>query len=289
MEAVRENDLSGRTLVIFTSDNGGTPRSVNAPLRGFKASTFEGGMRVPTIAWWPGRIPAGTETDAVTGMLDILPTFAALAAAEVPKDRKIDGVNIFPHLAGARDAGPAHETFYYYRGLRLEAVRHGRWKLQIADPAAKQEDGPSPFTPRLYDLVADVGETNDLASDRPEIVAKLQGLIAAMKPDLGVDGPAPGGRAIGRVKDARPLIDRDGTVRQGSVPGNLVHAGTEFDEPTPRVCPPSRARLPGRPGPRRVADLSRGTRVACPASRTRMEAARLQPPGGTASVFRVRT
>jgi arylsulfatase A len=207
MEAVRKNGLSDRTLVIFTSDNGGTPRSVNKPLRGFKASTFEGGMRVPTIAWWPGMIPAGTETDAVTGMLDILPTFAALAVAEVPKDRTIDGVNIFPHLAGVKDARPAHETFYYYRGLRLEAVRHGGWKLQVADPAAKQEEGPTPFTPRLYDLRADIGETKDLAADRPELVAKLQGLIAAMMPDLGVDGPAPGGRAIGRVKDARPLFE----------------------------------------------------------------------------------
>src|SRR5262245_56123995 len=125
LDAIRKQGLSDRTLVIFTSDNGGTPRSVNAPLRGFKASTYEGGMRVPTIAWWPGRIPAGTETDAITGMFDIMPTFAALAGGKVPADRKIDGANIWPHLAGVKDAKPAHETFYYYRGLWLEGVRHG--------------------------------------------------------------------------------------------------------------------------------------------------------------------
>ncbi len=132
LAAVRKHGLADRTLVIFTSDNGGTPRSVNAPLRGHKGSTYEGGMREPTIAWWPGQIPAGTETDAIVGMFDILPTFAALAGGKVPTDRKIDGADIWPQLAGIKDAKPAHETFYYYRGLRLEAVRHGDWKLQIA-------------------------------------------------------------------------------------------------------------------------------------------------------------
>src|SRR5689334_1653939 len=118
LDAVRDQGLSDRTLVIFTSDNGGTPRSVNAPLRGFKASTFEGGVRVPAIAWWPGKVPAGTETDAILGMFDVLPTFAALAGGKVPADRTIDGRDAWPHLAGAADAKPAHETFYYYRGLR---------------------------------------------------------------------------------------------------------------------------------------------------------------------------
>ena len=84
LDAVRGQGLAEKTLVLFTSDNGGTPRSVNAPLRGFKASTLEGGMRVPTIAWWPGRIPAGTATDAVLGMFDVLPTFAALAGGRCP-------------------------------------------------------------------------------------------------------------------------------------------------------------------------------------------------------------
>ena len=112
LNAVRENGLAERTLVIFTTDNGGTPRAVNTPLSGHKGSTLEGGMRVPTLAWWPGKIPAGTETGAITGMFDILPTFAALADAKLPSDRKLDGANIWPHLAGTPDTKPAHDTFF---------------------------------------------------------------------------------------------------------------------------------------------------------------------------------
>src|SRR5205823_5636516 len=82
-----------------------------------EASTFEGGVRVPTIAWWPGKIPAGTETGAILGMFDVLPTFAALAGGKLPAGRKLDGADVWPHLAGVPGAGPAHETFYYYRGL----------------------------------------------------------------------------------------------------------------------------------------------------------------------------
>jgi len=215
LDAVRKLGLADRTLVIFTSDNGGTPRSVNAPLRGHKASTLEGGMRVPTIAWWPGRIPAGTETDAILGMFDILPTFAALAGGKAPAERKLDGVDIWPHLAGVKDAKPAHETFYYFRGLTLEAIRHGDWKLQIA-AGAKKDDVP--FKPRLYNLKADIGEAQDVAAANPEVVKKLEGLAAAMKDDLGVVGSRPGCRELGKVKDARPLIDIDGKIRAGFEP-----------------------------------------------------------------------
>jgi len=213
LDAVRKQGLAERTLVIFTSDNGGTPRSVNAPLRGHKASTWEGGMRVPTIAWQPGKVSAGTESDAVVGMMDILPTFAALAGAKLPADRKIDGADIWPQLTGVKDAKPAHETFYYYRGLTLEAVRHGDWKLQIASNA-KDFAGK----PRLYHLKTDIGEAKDVAAANPEIVKKLEALAAAMKDDLGLTGVGPGCRELGKVKDARPLIDTDGKVRPGFEP-----------------------------------------------------------------------
>jgi arylsulfatase A-like enzyme len=218
LDALRKHGLAERTLVLFTSDNGGTPRSVNAPLRGNKASTFEGGVRVPTIAWWPGQVPAGTDTDAILGMFDILPTFAALAGGKLPAGRKLDGADIWPHLAGAKDAKPAHETFYYYRGLRLEAVRHGDWKLQIARPARKADPKADPFRPKLYNLKADIGEARDVAAENPDILNKLQALAAAMKEDLGLDGVGPGCRPPGRVKDARPLIDRDGRIRPGFEP-----------------------------------------------------------------------
>jgi len=205
-DALRELGLAERTFVIFTSDNGGTPRAVNAPLRGHKNTTFEGGIRVPTIAWWPDKIPAGTACDAVTGMFDILPTFAALAGAKPPADRIIDGVNIWPQLAGEIGAKPAHDTFYYYRGLALEAVRHGGWKLHLKSNA-------------LFNLDADIGEAKDVAAENPVIVRQLQDLAAAMKDDLGLDGTAPGSRELGKVSGARALIGPDGTIRAGFEPG----------------------------------------------------------------------
>ena len=214
LDALREQGLAERTLVMFTSDNGGTPRAVNAPLRGNKGSTWEGGLRVPMIAWWPGKIPAGTETGAITGMFDILPTFAALAGGKVPTDRKIDGVNIWPQLAGAADASPAHETFYYYRGLRLEAVRHGDWKLQIAPPNNPGAGNAQTFKAKLYNLRADVGEATDVAATNPEVVTELQSLVAAMAGDLGLDGRAPGSRALGKVASAKPILGSDGQPRE---------------------------------------------------------------------------
>jgi arylsulfatase A-like enzyme len=207
LDALRDHGLANKTLVIFTSDNGGTQRAVNAPLRGHKATTHEGGMRVPTIAWWPGKIPAGTETDAVTAMFDILPTFAALAGAKLPTDRKLDGVNLWPQLAGQPDAKPAHETFFYFYGLILNAVRHGEWKLQIAqgNKAAAGEK----FTPQLYNLKHDIGEAQDVAAVHPEIVTQLRALAAAMKDDLGINEKGPGCRELARKPDAKPLIPPD--------------------------------------------------------------------------------
>lgn len=212
LDAVRAQGLAERTLVLFVSDNGGTPRARNTPLRGFKASTLEGGMRVPFIAWWPGKVPAGTESDTIAAMFDILPTFAALAGGKVPADRKLDGVNLWPHLSGAADARPAHETFYYYRGLRLEAVRHGDWKLQLPP------DGNPDAKPKLYNLRTDIGEAADAGGANPAIVEKLQALVAAQKDDLGLDGVGPGCRPLGKVNDARPLIDYEGRVRSGFEP-----------------------------------------------------------------------
>ena len=212
LDAVRENGLAGNTLVIFTSDNGGTPRAVNAPLRGYKTTTWEGGVRVCTIAWWPGKVPAGTECDAITGMFDILPTFAALSGGKIPADRKIDGANIWPQLAGDANAKPAHETFYYYKGLRLEAVRHGDWKLQL--PGEKK----SAAEVKLYNLKADIGEATDVAAQNPDVVKQLQALVANMKDDLGLDGEAPGSRELGKVEHAEPIIGYDGKIRDGFEP-----------------------------------------------------------------------
>ena len=230
LDTLRETRLAERTLVIFTSDNGGTPRGVNLPLRGHKASTWEGGVRVCTIAWWPGKIPANTASDAIAGMFDILPTFTALAGGALPTDRKIDGANLWPILAGEPNAKPPHDTFYYYRGLRLEAVRHGDWKLQLAgfslawpgaavNAAIKRLPANAPTTKaKLFNLKTDLAEATDVADANPAVVAKLEALVAAMKDDLGLDGPAPGSRALGRVENPQPIIGHDGKIRAGLEP-----------------------------------------------------------------------
>ena len=221
LDAVRELKLDDRTLVLFTSDNGGTPRAVNAPLRGFKDSTWEGGMREPTIAWWPEKIPAGTTTDEITGMMDVLPTFVKLAGGKLPADRKLDGGDIWPLLSGAPGAKSPHDVFYYYRGLRLEAVRSGPWKLRLAGVAdggaAKKDAGPA--KPQLFHLGNDIGETTDVAGANPDVVKRLQALAESTKDDLGLDGIGPGCRTLGRSPNPKPLIAPDGTVRPGFVPG----------------------------------------------------------------------
>ena len=135
LDTLRKLKLDSRTLVLFTSDNGpwrsqGKDGGVAGPLRGGKASTWEGGVREPTIAWWPGRIPAGTACDAMMSEMDVLPTLVKLAGGEVPGDRVIDGKDIWPLLSGRSKQSP-HEALFYFKGNRLEAVRSGPWKLAI--------------------------------------------------------------------------------------------------------------------------------------------------------------
>jgi len=222
LNALRDLKLDASTLVIFTSDNGGTPRSVNTPLRGNKGSTWEGGMRVPTLAWWPGKIATGSSTAEITSMMDVLPTCASLAGASLPK-RKIDGSNLWPLLSGEAGARP-HEVFYFYHGFNLQAVRSGDWKLQIAggdapknakkkQPAAKQDGFP-----RLYNLKDDIGESKNIAAAHPEVVKRLQAFVQKMEDDLGVSKLGPGVRELGRVSNPQPLIHTDGTIREGFQP-----------------------------------------------------------------------
>ena len=200
LDTLRELGHGEDTLVILTSDNGGTQRADNSPLRGQKGTVWEGGIRVPTIAWWPEYIPADTETDEIARMMDILPTFVALAAGELPADRTIDGSDIWPLLAGADGAESPHEILYFYKGLKLEAVRRGPWKLHLEST-------------ELYDIERDIGERTNLASEAPETVRELRALAERMKDDLGLDGIGPGCRPLGEVADAKPLIDYDGTFR----------------------------------------------------------------------------
>jgi arylsulfatase A len=192
LDALRDLKIDRNTLVLFTSDNGGWKPASNAPLRGYKHSTLEGGMREPTIARWPGRIPAGTTCDAVTANLDVLPTFVKLAGGEVPKDRTIDGKDIWPILSGKSQESP-HEAFYYFDGNRLAAVRSGPWKLELKEG-------------KLYNLDKDIGEATDVATDNADVVKRLQGFAEKMDADLGRQKPGPGVRQPGRVADPKPLV-----------------------------------------------------------------------------------
>lgn len=204
LNAVRELGLAENTMVLFTSDNGGAlnHNSINTPLRGGKASTWEGGVRVCTIAWWPGKIPAGTSTGAITTTMDVLPTIAGLVGAEMPSDRVIDGVDVWPAIVG--DAKP-RDTFHYFRGAMLEAVRQGPWKLHLKAGT-------------LYHLEDDIGEETDVAKANEDVVMKLKAVAEAMDADLGNTDFGQGCRPLGRVKNPLPLISADGTIRPGFQP-----------------------------------------------------------------------
>ncbi|WP_395750687.1 sulfatase [Prosthecobacter sp.] len=204
LDTLRELKLDANTLVIFTSDNGGplNQGADNTPLRGSKGSTLEGGIRVCTIAWWPGKIAAGSETKDITAHMDWLPTFGALAKSKSVGELKLDGKDISPVLLGKKEA-KGHDVFHYYSGFNLQAVRSGPWKLHLGSK-------------ELYHLEEDIGEAKNVAADHADIVEKLQKLAEKMKADLGdKTNNAPGVRALGRVENPQPLIGADGTVREG--------------------------------------------------------------------------
>lgn len=216
LDGLRELNLADRTLVLFTSDNGPWLTARNhcgtaAPFRGGKFTTWEGGMREPTIAWWPGRIAPHTTSDAIASQLDVLPTLVQLAGGAVPTDPVIDGKDVWPLLSGQTNASP-HEALFYFNNLKLEAVRSGPWKLVIAPQGDGIHHGvaePATFTePRLYDLDDDKGETNSVATQHPEIVARLQKLVEHMAADLGAKANGPGVRPCDRVTHPQVLLKR---------------------------------------------------------------------------------
>ena len=204
LDTLRELKLDSNTLVIFTSDNGGPVNqgADNSPLRGSKGSTLEGGIRVCTLAWWPGSVPAGSQTKAITAHMDWLPTFGSLAESKKLAELKLDGKDISPVLLGKGSAA-GHDVFHYYRGFDLQAVRSGPWKLHLAQN-------------QLYNLDDDIGEANNVAAKHADIVAQLQKHAETMRADLGdKTKDAPGVRELGRVANPQPLIAPDGTVREG--------------------------------------------------------------------------
>lgn len=190
---LEELGIDGRTLVVFTSDNGGATRhgASNAPLRGGKGTTWEGGHRVCFLARWPGRIPAGTASDEMAISFDLLPTFAALAGAEMPRNRIIDGKDIRQLLLSEDSVPTPHVAYYYYFMTHLNAVRSGRWKLHVARMGGRYPDyEPNPVL-ELYDLISDIGESRNVASANPLVVRHLKALAEVARSDLG-DGKSAG-------------------------------------------------------------------------------------------------
>ena len=225
LKALQKYGIAKNTIVIFTSDNGATPRGVNRPLRGYKFSTWEGGLRVPAIVWCPGKIPAGTSTDAICGMFDILPTFASLAGVKVSNDLKIDGADITSLITGDSGSSSPHKVFFYFAGLQLQAVRDSVWKLVLPPDNTERiynSKPPSYFEHvnsfQLFNLKIDIGESTNLASQYPDVVERLKEYVLQMNGDLGISGIGPGSRPMGKVKNPQPLISQDGKVRSDFEP-----------------------------------------------------------------------
>ena len=221
LKAVKANGLDGNTLVLFISDNGpflsyGNHAGSSAPLRGGKLTTFEGGVRVPFLARWPGKVPAGRVCDELFTGMDFLPTIAKLIGSELPKS-KIDGEDLSPLLLGVKDA-KGRKTFAYYSGSELQAVRCGRWKLhfphdylEVDGPPGKdgkpanygklqpkdiKQSGIRGIASRhgyrvkkielsLFDLTTDISESKNVADKNPDVVKELSALGEDFRRDLG--------------------------------------------------------------------------------------------------------
>jgi arylsulfatase A-like enzyme len=182
LDTLKRLKLDTNTLVFFTSDNGPwMTQNQNGGsagmLRGAKGDTWEGGMREPAVAWWPGRLPAGKICTEVGSVLDFFPTFSALAGAMMPKDRPYDGIDLMPSLQGK--AAPERTIFFYYE-QKLRAVRKGKWKLHFSfydhtrGGYTNAENWMTPDRPFLFDLDSDPSERFDLAAKNPEIVKDLR-------------------------------------------------------------------------------------------------------------------
>jgi arylsulfatase len=209
LKALADKGVEKDTIVVFTSDNGpwlnfGRHAGSAGPFREGKGTTFEGGVRVPFILRWPSVVKPGGRSDALAANIDVVPTLVEACGAKAPK-HEIDGRSFLPLLDGTKAA--VRESFAYFYGDRLEAVRQGRWKLHLphayrsyVDMVPAARDGLPATTHQrqiglsLYDLDADPGETNDIAAANPAVVKALQEFAASERQKLDA-----GKRPVGRL------------------------------------------------------------------------------------------
>ena len=213
IDTLKKLKLVENTYFLFTSDNGPwliknknhadghlkTDHGGSAgPLRSGKVSTWEGGVRSPTILWAPGRVPAGKTCDKIAATIDVLPTFAKLAGTEAPGDRVIDGVDIRHLFVGRFDEADEDRVFRYYFINHLQAVRQGKWKMHLPRPARPAWLGPFSRNahihpsdwiemkePFLVELEKDPGETKSVADENPAVVARMMKLAEEARADIG--------------------------------------------------------------------------------------------------------
>ncbi|MDG2175781.1 MAG: sulfatase [Gammaproteobacteria bacterium] len=219
LNTLKEEGLDDNTLVIFTSDNGpwlsfGNHAGSAEPFREGKNTTFEGGVREPFIIRWPGEIPAGYVSDTPLMSIDLFPTLARLAGADLPV-QKIDGLDVWSILNGQSQNNPHEAYFFYFADNELQGVRYQQWKLvyphsyQGVNPQTAGQDGVmGTYQPlvleniALYNLESDPGETTNVSADHPDVIATIELLAEEMRADLGdslrgMEGP--GRRPIGVV------------------------------------------------------------------------------------------
>ena len=189
LETLRDLGIANDTLVFFSSDNGpwltyDQHGGSAGLLRDGKGSTWEGGMREPTLAWWPGKIKAGSVSQELGSTMDIYTTAVKLSGGDVPQDRVVDGVDLRPFLFGE---GPSpRQTTFYYRGTQLRAVRKGPWKAHFVTQTAYRR-GEKPQThdpPLLFHLENDPSEKYDVSKDHPDVIADLRAEVEKHQSNL---------------------------------------------------------------------------------------------------------
>src|SRR6185369_6553666 len=193
VETVKKLGLEKKTLIVFTSDNGPLVKKyeeleacygefakvdtsrIHQLREGKYQSRYEGGIRVPFLARWPGQIPAGATCGEIVAGFDLFATFAAVGGADLPKDRVIDGRTLLPLLKGDAGAKSPHAAFFGIGGKQIQSARQGPWKIVL--PA------------QLYNLDEDPGEKSDLASSKPEILDRLKGVVEKARQNFQNDKP----------------------------------------------------------------------------------------------------